>query len=785
MKFLHIGKAYQLSIQNGHDLADALTLDEALWVAMSAPVKAYTCDPKVLSYIDSAKLGSITTESLKAAIQWLLDVYGDKDSITDAFDGKLALSRLTESENAKKIRHSAEYILNDLGAQDKGTITLEQVREFQKILTSRPLNGDGVISLLATGEASTAELAASLKDFLEGGVLATGGTKDLDGTMGMTLAQFQQYHDAIPEYLSWKKAGELPEGQATSELLPFGADTPALLALLQENAARIDEFFRLCDLQDFDSRLNGVVLENDGKPGALDPTAWPGLESHLKALPIVQPRGVASIPLDEPGYLNPLQRGWWLSLREKILLPVLGADAKELTPALWAKAKAVFTPYQDYLASQKGAICAAVPQETLERHAAMTGILEEAAVLETKDLAVAQILKEAEAVEQALLYLQWLIPVANNFISFPDLYKPRKPTLFERGKVVIDGRWFNMTFPVDNLGTHSAMAAHSGLFLIYVEVDTKPVQTLCAPVTIGDKGNLVAGKRGIFFAPDGQTYNAKIVKVIENPVCLREAVLAPFAKFGKMAEDKVAAMSTSSEGVITGKMSGLINDPKKAAADATAQPATQKGDKSGMLMGLGIAFAALSSALAFICKTLADMSALSLLISLVCVLAVLLTPIVLLAVIRLNRQDLSSLLEGNGWAINARLRLSRKQRKSFSRGGRFPKEALGTPARRVKKFLAWFLAVIVLMVACYLGIQQYRKCQECKRAQAEAAAQAQAQAAIAVAQAQAEAKAAQAAAEAAAAPAETPAPAEAADAPAPAEAADAPAPAEAAPVPAE
>ena len=52
MKFLHVGNAYQLSIEDGRDLADALVLDEALWVAMSAPVKAYTCDPKALAYID-------------------------------------------------------------------------------------------------------------------------------------------------------------------------------------------------------------------------------------------------------------------------------------------------------------------------------------------------------------------------------------------------------------------------------------------------------------------------------------------------------------------------------------------------------------------------------------------------------------------------------------------------------------------------------------------------------------------------------------------------------------
>ena len=697
MKFLHVGNAYQLSIKDGRDLADALVLDEALWVAMSAPVKAYTCDPKALAYIDTAKLGSITTESLKSAIRWLLDVYRNREEITDHFDGRLCLASLTDSENASKIRHSAEYILKDLGEKETGAITLAQVRQFQKILTGRPLNGDGVISLLAAGEASSPDLQEKLRQIIQDGVLATGGTKDLDGTQGLTMAQLKAYWEAIPLFLAWKHQGELPEGEATSPLLPFGNDTPARLALLQENEARVDEFFRLCELQGFDSRLTGKVLEHDGKPGALDPTDWPGVESHLKAMPIVQPTGEKAIRLDAPEYLNPLYRDWMSALAEKVLFPLLGADAKALTPALWAKAKAVFAPYQAYVAARQGGCCAAVDPAHLEAQSQWTGILEEAAQLEAKDLAVAQILKEAEEVERALLYLQWLVPIANNFISFPDLYQPRKPTLFERGRVVIDGRWFNMTFPVDNLAAHSALAVNSGLFLIYVEVDTAPVQTLCAPVTVGDKGNLTVGKRGIFFAPNGQTYNAKVVKVQENPVCLKEAVLAPFAKFGKMAEDKVAAMSSSSEGVITGKMAGLINDPKKAAA-AAATPPPAKGDKSGMLMGVGIAFAALSSALAFICKTLADMSALSLLISFLCVLALLLTPILLLALIRLRRQDLSSLLEGNGWAINARLRLSRAQRKSFSRGGTFPKDALGTPGKRRKKALLWTLGVIVLLL---------------------------------------------------------------------------------------
>jgi len=715
MKFQKVGKAYQLIINNGQDLQDALTLDEALWVAMSAPVKAYTCDPKALTYIDTLKLGSITTETLKGAIRWLLDVYADKESITEHFDGKLELSKLTDSDTAKDIKHSAEYILKDLSAEDKSGITLAQVREFQKILTSRPLNGDGVISLLATGEASTDALKKELHDIVEDAVKATGGKQDLDGTMGATLEQIKAFLAAIPEFLEWRKAGLLPEGQSTSEILPFGADTAATLALLNANAGLVDEFFKLCDLQGFDARFHGQVLQNDGKPGTLDPTAWPGVEEHLKAMPIVQPNGKAAIILDAPKYINPLYRGWWADITAKLLRPVLGADLKELTPADWGKVKAVFGAYQAYMGAQKGGICAAVDVAHLEHYLTLKGVLEEAGELETKDLAVAQILKEAGAVEQALLYLQWLIKIANNFISFPNLYDPKTPTLFERGRVVIDGRWFNITFPVDDMGAHSVLATNSGLFLIYVEVDTKPAQILCAPVTIGDKGNLVAGKRGIFFSPDGQTYNAKIAKVIENPVCLKEAIVAPFAKFGKMAEDKVASMSNASEGAITGKMSGLINDPKATAAAATAAPAAQpaaKGDKSGMLMGLGIAFAALSSALAFICKTLASMSGVAIVISLLCVLAVLVAPIMLLAILRLRRQDLSSLLEGNGWAINSRMRLTFKQRSAFSRGGRFPNEAEGTPKKRLAAGICYVLLVLAIILAGYFGWRYHQSCKQ-------------------------------------------------------------------------
>ena len=716
MKFTRTGKAYQLVIRDGNDLQDALSLDEALWVAMSAPVKAYTCDPKFLDFVDTFKDGHLTSSEVKDAIRWLLDVYPKKELITDHFSGTLQLSDINvASANGKAIEHSAQYILKDLDAPSKSEIDLATVRKFQSILTSRPLNGDGVISQTAATVVKDAALAPLMGQLVVDAVAATGGTKDLDGTMGITLDQFKAFWGAVPEYLAWLDTAVLPEGEKSTALLPFGYDTPALMGLLDANAALVDEFFKLTDLQTFDQRLTGQTLEIDGRPGVVDPGKWPGLESHLKTMPLVQPRPDGKIPLDNPDYINPLYRAWFRDLTVKLLRTVLG-EVSELDRDGWAKVKAVFGEYRAYLAAKKGAICEKVDVAHLRDYAAHQELPGLAADLAERDLKVADILKEAAQVEQLLLYLQWLLRLCNNFISFPDLYDPKVPTLFERGKIVIDGRWFNLSFPVDNLAAHSGLAVNSSLFVIYVEVAGKGGPfTVAAPVTVGDKGNLAVGKRGIFFDFAGNEYTAKIVKVIENPVCLLEAFVAPFTKVGKMFEDKVSKMSAESDKAIQGQLSTAVNDPKAAAAQAAKEvedkkkaEAAKSSDKGSMMMGLGVAFAALSSALAFICKTFSDMSALSIVISILCVFALLMAPIILLAILKLRRQDLSTLLEGNGWAINSRMRLTRKQRAAFSRHGIYPAGAEGTPRNRAIGCVIWIIVILALLIGGYIGCSKYK-----------------------------------------------------------------------------
>ena len=57
--FVRQGNTYQMQIENGLDLKEVLTLDEAIWVAMSAPIEAFQCDARFLKCVDADANGHI------------------------------------------------------------------------------------------------------------------------------------------------------------------------------------------------------------------------------------------------------------------------------------------------------------------------------------------------------------------------------------------------------------------------------------------------------------------------------------------------------------------------------------------------------------------------------------------------------------------------------------------------------------------------------------------------------------------------------------------------------
>jgi len=691
-----------MQVENGFDLQEVLTLDEAIWVAMSAPIEAFQCDPHFLQFIDSDANGHIGSEELKQAIRWLLAQLPDHASISEKFEGKICLSEIAaDSPIGKALIASAKYILQDLGVEDKEHITLEFIREFQNIVKNRPLNGDGVLSL----NTATVSRLPIIRDFLTDAVTATGGILDVDGTQGVNETQVSQFLDAIPEYLDWLKLAEIPEGETRTTIMSMGAETPALFDLLNEHAKAVEHFFKLCRLLAFDPRLTDKILSPEGKVLNFDAANETEVETYMQSLPLSLPNPEGQLTM-APLKINPVYRDWWSRVCEKIIQPGISPESATLDQPAWERVKSLFAEYGAYLANKKGGIAGKVPLANLQRYLSCTELREEAHELSVRDQAVAETLKAADEVERLLLYRIWLLRLVNNFVSFPYLYDPTQRALFERGSLVIDGRWFNTTFPVNNMLAHQAQAKLSSLFVLYVEIfrsaTDKPI--VAVPVTTGSKGNLAVGKRGIFFDLKKQEYPAIVVQLIENPVCLAEALFAPFGKAWGMTEKKIETWSNTSEKTFQTNFDKAITPPVGGAAPAAAAPDAPgtTSQRAGAFLGVSVAFAALGSAFAFITKTLSSMSATAIWVSLICGILALMFPISLLAILKLRRQDLSSLLEGSGWAINSRMRLSNHHRRQFSRPGIYPKNAIGTPQKRG---LTLILCLILLILTLLFGIR--------------------------------------------------------------------------------
>ena len=686
MRFKKYGRTCHLQIESADDLQHVLTLDESLWVATSAPTSAFRCDPKLLALLDTDTNGRIYTNEVRDAARWLLDTLTDHSRLADDADALPLCAIRAEAPHAPTLMDSARYILRILDRQDADTISLDEVRTFLANLQRQPLNGDGILVPETAG--ADADAAAFIRDAIA--CVATEKT-DASGKPGVGEAELKTFEDAIRAHQEWRTKGEIPEGESHSPVMPLGANTPGIYAVFERHADKIDLFFALCDAIAFEPRTEPNLAGKDAELQSRDFDKIEDLNACLAGIPIARPTPEGTLPLSDWS-INPVFRLWIGELKEQVLKPVLGNVPEVLTPQDWQRVKAMLAPYAAYLTEKKGACVEALPSDKLVAYRdgpALTGAHE----LVAADRAVAAVRAGVLDLERLLLYHRYFLRFANNFVSFSELYDVADRAMFERGSAVIDGRWFNFAVEVDNVAQHVAIAKTSNIFTLYLDVTGKPDGAkfcVAVPATSGTKGNLVVGKRGIFFDTNGKDYDARVIQVIENPISIREALTAQFTRLWNFVIGKIEAMSGSSEKELQKNADALLKDPMPAAEGAAGG---MPGGTAGLLMGVSVSAAAIGSAFAFITKTMTSMSRHQVGLGLLGAAAVVVVPVSLIAIIKLRRQDLSALLEGCGWAVNTRMRFDRAQRRQFTRREPYPEEATGTPRKR------WCTMLILAAVA--------------------------------------------------------------------------------------
>ncbi len=692
-------------MDTAEELADVLLLDESLWVATSAPVGAFRCDERLTDLLDSDDNGRINTREVKAAVKWLLDVLADRSGLAE---GKSAIDLSVinaDAQGANALIGSARYVLKELDQESSSTISLELVRSFLSDLQQRPLNGDGVLVTAAAKDAATAR-------FIEDVLTCTGGADDASGEKGITEDHLNQFWDATIDYLDWLHKGEEACRGEENEVMFLGPDTPGIYSVFKANADKVDHFFAMSDALAF---LPGTAFRigcPEAEMESLDFTMTEGVNACMAKEPLARPTEDSRLPLD-PGKVNPVYRQWIIDFKSRVLVPVLKDVGAFLDKDAWLEVRSRLAPYEEYIAGKKGACVESLDVDKLREY--RDGTFDASArELAESDKQVTYILNGVLELEKLLLYHCYLLRFVDNFVGFGQLYSVDERAMFEMGSAVIDGRWFNLALKVDDLASHSAQARTSNIFTLYLEITGKKddkVMHVAVPATSGSKGNLCVGKRGIFFDTDGREFDARVVKIIENPISLREALVAPFKRLWNFILGKIEAMSGSYEKDLQKSADAMLQAAPPPAAGSPAAGALAKipGGPAGLLVGLSVSAAAIGSAFAFITKTMSGMSQGQVVGGLLSAALVVVVPVLLVAILKLRRQDLSSLLEGCGWAINARMRFNRAQRRQFTKRRPFPEGASGTPVGRWVKVVVAMVCVGAVAVLLIAALQRWSK----------------------------------------------------------------------------
>ncbi len=221
---------------------------------------------------------------------------------------------------------------------------------------------------------------------------------------------------------------------------------------------------------------------------------------------------------------------------------------------------------------------------------------------------------------------------------------------------------------------------------------------IVAVMTDGNTRNLRPGLNGVYYDRDGLDWDARVVKVVENPLSIKQAFWSPYIKLWNFIQ-------------------GLINKSAadkdaKAAEDlqarATAAPADAAAKKqpfdiakyAGIFAAVGMALGIIAAALAAIISGLAKTPWWGILLILVGIMLLISGPSCFIAWGKLRRRNLGPVLNANGWAINSGAKVNIPFGRTLTSVAEYPKLNLDDPYKPRtplwKKIVRWCIVLIII-----------------------------------------------------------------------------------------
>jgi len=688
--FSSVGGVKRVNLETGTDIQNLANLDPKLWTALSCPVDGLEIDKKTLEIIDIDNDGKIRVPELIAAAEWVTSILKNPDDLLKE-EPVFQLSSINEnSELGKTLLESAQIILKNLGKENATTLTVEETSDIEKIFAGTRFNGDGVITEDST---TNPELITIIQEIIS----CLGSVIDRGGKLGITLDLINSFIENCQKYAEWlaKKNANL------ESILPFGENTEIAYQNFCTIKSKIDDYFIRCRLAAFDSQSTEVLNLQVARVESITANDLSNCIEEIAAYPLAKIEGNKALPISTG--INPVWEKSISDFKQLIVTPLF-QNKDHITEVEWNKIIESFKAYSQWMSEKDGSIVESLGIERVQT--ILSGTFKEQLnylIEQDKDL-------EDEAnniilVDKLVRYHRDLFTLLKNFVTFFDFYTPDSKAIFQAGTLYIDQRSCDLCIKVSDMDKHASMVSFSGMFLMYCDCtsrSTNEKMTIVAALTNGDIDNLVVGKNALFYDRNGLDWDATVVKIVDNPISIRQAFFSPYRKISRFIETQINKFATAQDDKVTGDMTkGIENVPIK---DPPAP--FDVGKFVGIFAAIGLAIGAIGTAIGSLIAGFLGLTWWKMPIAFIGLLLLISGPSMIIAYLKLRKRNLAPILDANGWAINASAVVNIQFGNTLTHLAELPKGAkinLNDPFTKKKRPIlpAIFIISIIIGVVLY------------------------------------------------------------------------------------
>ena len=644
-RFFRAGGVDQPRLDTGADLVALKDLDQKLWVALSCPVKGLEFDERTLALLDTDKDGRVRALEVLAAVKWASGLLKDPDSLVKESDS-LPLDAINDADpEGKRILASARQVLANLGKPDEKAISVEESTDMAKIFGQTKFNGDGIIIAESASSPAAKQVIADI-------ISTQGSELDRSGAPGISQAKMDAFFADAAAFSAWLKKAE----DGASSILPFGDGTAAAHAAFLAVRPKIDDYFARCLLAAFDARAIAALNRQESDYLALAAKDLTITAAEVAGFPLAKIEAGKPLPFKEG--INPAWTDAIAAFRSTVAAPILGKEKSSLTADAWASMAGRFSAYEAWMGAKAGTTVEKLGHQRV-REILSSKAKEELTGLMAKDKALEPEANCIASVERLVRFHRDLHRLLVNFVSFEDFYSRRRKAVFQAGTLFLDGRSCDLCIRVDDMAKHATLALLSKTYIAYCEcvrTGTGEKMTIAALFTGGDSDHLMVGRNGIFYDRKGRDWDATIVKILENPIGIRQAFLSPYKRLMRWTEEQVAKRAAAADAASADKLqSGALTVGQ--SAEPGKAPAPKPKFDVGVVAAMGVAVGGITAAFGALLQAFFGLG-IWMPIGLVAIVLLISGPSMIIAWLKLRQRNLGPILDANGWAVNGRVKIN-------------------------------------------------------------------------------------------------------------------------------